>query len=52
VFKYNGQFWSVKSVVPDALELKPEDVEDWLYGNLVKNELPKKLNQIRLPFPV
>lgn len=52
VFKYNNQFWSVKTVVPDTLQLKPEDVEDWLYGNLVKNELPKKLNEIRLPFPV
>jgi hypothetical protein len=46
-FKAYNQFWTVKSSIPDSLNLNPEDVEDWLYGNLVKNELPKKLKQIR-----
>lgn len=52
VFKYNNQFWSIKSIIPDTLQLKAEDIEDWLYGNLVKNELPRKMNEIQLPFPV
>lgn len=47
VFKSYNQFWSVKSSVPDSLSLKKEDVEDWLYGNLIKKELPKKLKQIQ-----
>jgi len=47
LFKSNNQFWTVKSVVPDLLSLNKEDVEDWLYGNLVKKELPKKIKQIQ-----
>jgi hypothetical protein len=48
LFKLYDQFWTVKSSVPNnSLNLKPEDVEDWLYGNLVKKELPKKLKQIQ-----
>lgn len=47
VFNLYDQFWSVKSNAPASLDLEPEDVEDWLYGNLVKKELPKKLKQIR-----
>ena len=46
-FKAYNQFWAVKSSIPDSLILKPEDIEDWLYGNLIKKELPKKLKQIR-----
>lgn len=47
VFKSHNQFWTVKSSVPDLLNLGAEDVEDWIYGNLIKKELPKKLKQIQ-----
>ena len=46
IFSLFGQFWTVESSVPDLLNLAKEDVEDWLYGNLIKNELPKKLKRI------
>lgn len=47
LFKSHNQFWTVKSSVPKSLTLEMEDIEDWLYGNLIKKELPKKLRQIR-----
>lgn len=47
LFKIGNQFWTVKSGLPDSLSLEKEDIEDWLYGNLVKNELPRKLKQIK-----
>jgi hypothetical protein len=47
VFRYRANaYWTVESVVPDNLNLSAEDIEDWLYGNLVMNQLPKTLQQI------
>ena len=47
LFKLYEQFWTVKSIVPESLIIAKEDIEDWLYGNLIKNELPKKIKQIQ-----
>jgi hypothetical protein len=41
-------YWTVESVMPDSLQLSPEDTADWLYGNLVATELPKVLPRIKL----
>src|SRR2546423_8294328 len=40
-------YWTVESVMPDNLNLSPEDRADWLYGNLIQNELPKVLPRIK-----
>jgi superfamily I DNA and/or RNA helicase len=43
----NG-YWTVESVLPDHLQfVSQDDVADWLYGNLVVNELPHVLPKIR-----
>lgn len=40
-------YWTVESIMPDHLQLAPEDSIDWLYGNLVQVELPKVLSRMR-----
>ena len=41
-------YWTVESVLPDDLPFaSQDDVADWLYGNLVVNELPQVLPRIR-----
>lgn len=48
IFRFgDAQYWSVKSILPDSLKLDQEDIDDWLYGNLIKKELPKKLRKIK-----
>lgn len=47
-FRYGANaYWTVESVMPDSLQLPPEDSADWLYGNLIAVELPKVLHRIR-----
>ena len=47
-FRYGANnYWTVESVMPDHLQLPPEDAADWLYGNLIRVELPKVLRQLR-----
>lgn len=46
-FRYRPtSFWTVASVMPDGLNLTPDDAEDWLYGRLITHELPDVLQQI------
>ncbi len=42
-FRYaDNAFWTVEVVMPDDLNFpSDEDRDDWLYGSLIKNELPK-----------
>lgn len=40
-------FWTVETVMPDDLFLNDEDRDDWLYGSLIKKELPKIQRKIR-----
>lgn len=42
-----NDYWTVESVMPDHLQLTPEDSADWLYGNLIANELPEVLRRVR-----
>ncbi len=47
-FRYDANaYWTVESIMPDDLELTPEDSADWLYGNLITVELPKVLLRIK-----
>jgi hypothetical protein len=47
-FRYNPTaYWTVESVMPDDLQLLPEDKDDWLYGNLIQNQLAHVLPRIR-----
>ncbi len=47
-FRYGSNaYWTIESVMPDELKLPHEDVEDWLYGNLIKKELPKAARRIK-----
>ena len=47
-FRYGSNaYWTVESVMPDYLQLTPEDSADWLYGNLIQVELPKILPGLR-----
>ncbi len=43
----NNAYWTIESIMPNGLNLSPEDAEDWLYGNLVEKELPKKIRKIQ-----
>lgn len=43
----NNAYWTIESVMPNGLNLSPEDTEDWLYGNIVEKELPKKIRKIK-----
>ena len=41
-------FWTVESTVPDSISFpSDEERDDWLYGNLIKIELPKIMRKIR-----
>ena len=43
-----NRYWTVESIMPDHLNYDShEDVADWLYGNLITNELPQVLPRIR-----
>jgi hypothetical protein len=47
-FRYGANaYWTVESVMPDGLPLSSEDSADWLYGNLIQNELPQVLPRIQ-----
>ncbi len=47
-FRYGANaYWTVESVMPDHLQLPPEDAADWLYGNLIRVELPKVLRRLK-----
>lgn len=47
-FRYDANaYWTIESVMPDYLQLSPEDSADWLYGNLIEAELPKVLPRIK-----
>jgi len=47
-FRYNPTaYWTVESVMPDDLQLLPEDKDDWLYGNFIQNQLAHVLPRIR-----
>lgn len=42
-----SSYWTIQSVMPNELGLSPQDTDDWLYGNLIKNELPKLARRVR-----
>ena len=43
-------FWTVETVMPDTIiNLSDEDRDDWLYGSLVTQALPKVLRVIKNP---
>lgn len=48
-FRYaDNAFWTIETIMPDGLILSDEDRDDWLYGSLVKKELPKILRKLKL----
>jgi len=47
-FQYGANaYYTVESILPDDLQLTPEDAADWLYGNLIQQELPRILPRLR-----
>ena len=47
-FQYGpNAYWTVETILPDDLQLPPDDAADWLYGNLVQHELPQILPRLR-----
>lgn len=47
-FRYApSAYWTVESVMPDDFSPIPEDIADWLYGNLINVELPKAQFEIQ-----
>lgn len=47
-FRYGeNAYWTIESVMPDDLQLSPEDTADWLYGHLITIELPEVLPRLR-----
>lgn len=50
-FRYaDNAFWTVETTIPDTLlsdKDRDEDRDDWLYGSLIKIELPKILRKLK-----
>ena len=46
LFRSQNQFWTVGSTAPDHQTWTTEDLDDWLYGDLTKYQLPNKLAEI------
>lgn len=46
LFHYHDQFWTVTSSAPDSPDWKLDDLDDWLYGDIIENQLPPKLDEI------
>lgn len=43
-FRYGpSAYWTIAAVLPDNLQLPPEDAADWLFGNIVQVQLPEIL---------
>lgn len=43
-----NEYWTVESVLPDHLSFSsPDDANDWLYGDLIANQLPHVVPGIR-----
>ena len=36
LFRYNEAYWTLESRTPESPQMKPEQIEDWLYGDLVE----------------
>jgi hypothetical protein len=36
LFRFRGQFWTLTSHAPDSLSWTTEDLDDWLYGDLIQ----------------
>ena len=45
--KASGGFWTIKASAPEAEGWTKELADDWLYGELVFYQLPKKIKEIR-----
>lgn len=45
-FRYRDQFWIVESHAPGNPDWTSEKLEDWLYGDIVEQQLPAKLSWI------
>jgi len=42
-------YWTVESIAPDHLNFgSQDDISDWLYGDLVTNQLPHFLPELRV----
>jgi hypothetical protein len=48
LFEYQGQFWTISSQAPFHDEWTQAALNDWLYGDLVDVQLPRKLVEIQL----
>jgi hypothetical protein len=46
LFRYRDQFWTITSRAPDSPYWTPEDLDDWLYGDIINKKLPAKLKKI------
>lgn len=47
VFRYGDKaYWEIKSSAPPLEDWDIESLDDWLYGDLIEVQLPKKLEQI------
>lgn len=40
-------YWTIQSIMPDGLQLSPEDSADWLYGHLITAELPQVMTRLK-----
>lgn len=46
LFRHHDKFWTVGSSAPDDSNWMSDDLDDWLYGDIVANQLPRKLAEI------
>lgn len=48
LFEFQGQFWTITSQAPFHEQWNQTALDDWLYGDLVDHQLPRKLVEIQL----
>jgi hypothetical protein len=47
LFDYGGGFWTLRSQAPQTEGWNVENLEDWLFGDLIYFQLPQKLQSIQ-----
>jgi len=43
LFAYAGQYWTIESTAPPASDWTQENLDDWLFGDLMDHQLPSRL---------
>ena len=48
VFRHRDQYWTLMSRAPESVHWTLEALDDWIYGDIVDQQLPRKIAEINL----